>query len=148
ALGCPVLLLSATLPSDRRLTLLRAYAGEDVPVPEDQPYPRVTSVVVGSCPEVVHAPADPIRARTVRLNWVAADALPEQLRAALDRGGCAAVIRNTVGLAQATYSQFKDAFRVQIESGELSLELFHARFPFGRRQEIENGVLERYGRTN
>jgi CRISPR-associated endonuclease/helicase Cas3 len=48
ALLCPVVLLSATLPRDKRVKLLRAYAGEGLPEPEDKPYPRVTSVA-GNC---------------------------------------------------------------------------------------------------
>ena len=35
ALGCPVVLLSATLPRDKRLKLLRAYAGDELPEPDD-----------------------------------------------------------------------------------------------------------------
>jgi CRISPR-associated endonuclease/helicase Cas3 len=40
ALGCPVVLLSATLPRERRLRLLRAYAGDGVPEPGPVCYPR------------------------------------------------------------------------------------------------------------
>ncbi len=65
ALGCPVVLLSATLPHDKRLKLLRAYAGDDLPEPEDKPYPRLTSVAVGGRAEVRHVEADPARAQTI-----------------------------------------------------------------------------------
>jgi CRISPR-associated endonuclease/helicase Cas3 len=68
--------------------------------------------------------------------------LVNTLRQALVDGGCAAVIRNTVGLAQATYVQLRDALK-----GEgVTVELLHARFPFGRRMEIETEALRRFGK--
>src|SRR5205807_5492861 len=70
ALGCPVVLLSATLPRDKRLKLLRAYAGDDLPEPEHEPYPRITTVTVGSHAEVRHVAADGKRARSVHLGWM------------------------------------------------------------------------------
>ena len=63
------------------------------------------------------------------------------MKEALAEGGCACVIRNTVGLAQATYLKLKE------ELPGVEVELFHARFPFGRRAKIEKRVLRRYGRT-
>src|SRR5579883_796551 len=52
ALGCPVVLLSATLPREKRVSLLRAYAGDGAPEPDNVPYPRLTRVTVGECPSV------------------------------------------------------------------------------------------------
>ncbi len=46
ALGCPVVLLSATLPPSRRRALLRAYAGDDVDEP-NTPYPRLLRATAG-----------------------------------------------------------------------------------------------------
>jgi CRISPR-associated endonuclease/helicase Cas3 len=53
------------------------------------------------------------------------------------------VIRNTVGLAQGTYLQLKEA----LKDDGITVGLFHARFPFGRRKQLEDDVLEQYGRT-
>jgi CRISPR-associated endonuclease/helicase Cas3 len=146
ALGCPVVLLSATLPRNKRLQLLRAYAGDDLPEPADVPYPRITSVKACRRPdehaEVEHVAADASRARTVRLGWLDEDSLAEKLRQSLANGGCATVIRNTVGLAQQMYLRLRDTLK---EDG-ITVELFHARFPFGRRMEIENAVLKRFGK--
>ncbi len=61
ALGCPVLLLSATLPAEKRLKLLRAYAGDDIPEPPVATYPRVTTVAVSGPADVRHVEADPAR---------------------------------------------------------------------------------------
>ena len=144
ALGCPVVLLSATLPRDKRLKLLRAYAG-DAPGGT-----RTTALPArhrrgGRRPsrKCSHVEADPDRARTVRLGWLTEGDLADTLRAALAGGGCAAVIRNTVGLAQETYRRLRDA----LKNDGIVVELFHARFPFGRRQEIENAVLKRFGKS-
>jgi CRISPR-associated endonuclease/helicase Cas3 len=140
ALGCPVVLLSATLPRDKRLRLLRAYAGRELPEPEDKPYPRVTSVAAGGVPAVRHF--DPTRARTIRLGWLDEGGLVNTLRQALVDGGCAAVVRNTVRLAQKTFSELKK----ELKADGIRVELFHARFPFGRRMEIEDAVLKRFGK--
>ena len=53
------------------------------------------------------------------------------------------VIRNTVGLAQDTYLHLRDA----LQDDGIAVDLFHARFPFGRRIQIEDDVLKSYGRT-
>jgi CRISPR-associated endonuclease/helicase Cas3 len=142
ALGCPVVLLSATLPSDRRLRLLRAYSGNETAVPNTADYPRITTAGGGQESTAVHVEADKDRAGTVALEWVSEDGFTGRLAEALKGGGCACVIRNTVGLAQETYLRLKNAL-----PPDVTVELFHARFPFGQRQRIENDVLRRYGRT-
>ena len=148
ALGCPVVLLSATLPKAKRLELMRAYAGNDnLDFSSNIPYPRVTTVGVrGKDVCEVQVMADASRKKTIHLGWLAPDDLATKLRESLKDGGCAAVIRNTVGLAQETYTNLKAAFDAEIKAKKITVELFHARFPFGRRQEIETAVLEKYGK--
>jgi CRISPR-associated endonuclease/helicase Cas3 len=142
AVGCPVVLLSATLPRERRKRLIDAYAPEAQLKGEGASYPRITVVHRGAVEEQ-HIDADPGRARTVGLGWLKEEQLAEQLRASLYAGGCAVVIRNTVGLAQDTYLHLRDA----LQDDGIAVELFHARFPFGRRKQIEDDVLKSYGRT-
>lgn len=142
-LGCPVVLLSATLPRNRRMHLLRAYAGDDMAEPLHEPYPRITSVSAGSAPAVRHIEADPARARTIKIDWVDEIGLVEKLRNAIAGGGCVAVIRNTVRLAQDSYLVLRDA----LKTDGITVELFHARFPFRRRMDIEDAVLKRFGKT-
>lgn len=142
ALGCPVVLLSATLPRDKRQRLIDAYAPDAQLEGERRSYPRITTVRPSSFQEC-HVDADPARAQTVKLGWLSEDRLADQLRESLAGGGCAAVIRNTVGLAQDTYLRLRDALR----GDGIVVELFHARFPFGRRKQIEDHVLRAYGRT-
>src|SRR5207237_1090877 len=47
ALGCPVVLLSATLPSAKRRKLLEEYAGVTVEAASDVPYPRISTIAPG-----------------------------------------------------------------------------------------------------
>jgi CRISPR-associated endonuclease/helicase Cas3 len=143
ALGCPVVLLSATLPREKRLELLRAYGGENLREPNWAKYPRITTVTPGGFAHATAVEADHSRERTIQLGWLAEEDLADQLRKSLAGGGCAAVIRNTVGLAQETYLRLRDA----LKKDGITVDLFHARFPFGRRMEIENGVLHRFGRS-
>jgi CRISPR-associated endonuclease/helicase Cas3 len=143
AIRCPVVLLSATLPHEKRLRLLRAYAGDTTPEPRTEEYPRLTTVAIGGSPAVRHVDADPKRAQTVALGWLDAGDLVKNLRKSLAQGGCAVVIRNTVGLAQQTYQALGEA----LKDGGIKVDLFHARFPFGRRKQIEDDVLKWYGRT-
>jgi CRISPR-associated endonuclease/helicase Cas3 len=150
ALGCPVVLLSATLPKERRLQLFKAYVGEsedsEMVEPNDVPYPRITMASANQPPKAVAILADPTRSRTVALDWLAEESLACRLQEALKEGGCACLIRNTVGLAQQTYSRLKAAFADEIAGKQMEIYLFHARFPFGQRQKIEEDVLTLFGK--
>jgi CRISPR-associated endonuclease/helicase Cas3 len=121
ACGCGVVLLSATLPKERRLALVQAFRkglGRDAgkpKLPAKDPYPRLTWVsrtFSGS----KHFPASPQFSRTIRYEWVSGEIpletgqafeLGARLQEALAGGGCAAVICNTVGRAQEIYRALK-----------------------------------------
>jgi CRISPR-associated endonuclease/helicase Cas3 len=142
ALGCPVVLLSATLPSERRNRLIRAYAGDDAEQCKQETYPRVTWATRGG---PIHGePIEAARGRdqVIRLEHIDDTSLAVRLKSALSEGGCACVIRNTVGKAQETYLELKNAF----EGTGIKLMLFHARFLFGRRADIEKEVLRHFGK--
>ena len=139
ALGTNVILLSATLPQARRQALLRAYGGTHSEDADATPYPRISWVQ-----------GDKIRAKSFtatretrfKISWLPQEptALGEKLRAALIDGGCAAVICNTVGEAQDTYSHLGAFF------DDSELDLFHARFPFADRQAREQRTLSQFGK--
>ena len=139
ALGCTVILLSATLPSDKMRELLKAWTGTD-PSLDPPAYPRLTVAVDGKVTSQNFA-TTPERRKTITLEWRAETDLAGDLRSALDAGGCAAVIRNTVGQAQETYLALRD----QLSPHGVEVMLFHARFPFYDRQRIEREVLSRFG---
>lgn len=140
ALGCTVVLLSATLPRSRRRELCAAWAADAAP--QEEPYPRVTVVNAGAAQTLpVTSQADEKAVRLERAG-VGFQPLAERLRGDLPEGGCAAVICNTVGRAQEAY----DLFRAELAKDGWEVLLFHARTPALWRQERERDVLDRYGK--
>jgi CRISPR-associated endonuclease/helicase Cas3 len=139
AVGASVVILSATLPERTRRELLQAYAGvSDVP---PAPYPSITWAMEGQVGvESIEAP----ETRKLALEWIDREpnAIASVLEDALQEGGCAAVICNTVGRAQEVYQTLRGTDFVPQEH----LILFHARFPFAWREAIEKEVLARFGK--
>nr|WP_272432869.1 CRISPR-associated helicase Cas3' [Actinomyces sp. B33] len=150
--GVPVVLLSATLPSDRRRALVAAYrrgrAGgtraDDVGLDGDIGYPVITTV--GDEGRTVRSEAVPgggthVRKRIVPLDAPDAGALADFIDGRLDEGGCAAVIRNTVKEAQETYRAMAERF------GEDSLTLLHSRFLACDRAAKDRLMLRMFGKS-
>jgi CRISPR-associated endonuclease/helicase Cas3 len=140
AVGTSVIILSATLPEKTRRQLITAYAGEGTEMP-DVTYPAITWAVEGKADTI---PVTAPERRTIHLGWLerSPEAIAAHLETALEEGGCAAVICNTVRRSQ-------DVYRALQASGAWSEEettLFHARFPFGWRQSIEADVLSHFGK--
>lgn len=148
-MGASVILLSATLPAKTRQVLVEAYTGQ----PFEQPveYPAITWATAQSC-EVSKTsqlfsgviPLEASQARTINLDWIKPDTLLETIRAAVETGGCVAVLCNTVNQAQAIY-RLLEAEKLAPDD---DLILFHARFPFYLRQKIEEAVLEKFGKPD
>ncbi len=145
AYGTPVVLLSATLPAARRAELLAAYdSGRSVeprPVAVEPGYPVVLASGVNPRP----APASGAP-RAVAMEHLAEppdlddlDALVALLRRRLSDGGCAVVIRNTVGRVQQT------ADRLVAEFGDDHVTVTHSRFLACDRARLDNGLLRRFG---
>ena len=144
ALGSPVILLSATLPTNRRQRLVQAYANGLGMAPTEQPdapYPRISWLGRGSAGSETFETSDRTR-RTLRVERIsgADDALVANLEAALAEGGCAAVICNTVGRAQQLYTLLSNRFRPGHELG-----LFHARFLMKDRRQSEDRFVGMFG---
>jgi len=140
AMGTSVVLLSATLPADRRRALVEAYAPEAASA-DATPYPRITHVNHGS----VHPVSVEARHRTaIDVHWVAdqTEAIAMCLSKALADGGCAACILNTVGRAQNLYR----ALKRQLAAEGVDVDLLHARYPFDDRQTREQRTLDAFGR--
>ncbi|GER79726.1 conserved hypothetical protein [Candidatus Denitrolinea symbiosum] len=140
-IGVSVILLSATLPEKTRRDLTAAFLGqEEVDVPPAE-YPRLT---IASDAGVQSIALDTPSSRAVELEKC--DTQPQtivgHLQNALKNGGCAAVICNRVARAQELYKEIQAAGLVP----EDDLILFHARFPFAWREEIEAKVLDKFGK--
>ena len=160
ALGCGVVLLSATLPNKKRHDLVKAFAAglrRNEPKREDKLYPRLTWVS-RTYSGVEHFPASTQFSRTILYEWVNG-ALPTatsqvftlgvRLQKALADGGCAAVICNTVSRAQEVFRALKPFFSGQdVDDGQHELNLFHARFLYDDREQREGQALRRFGKPN
>lgn len=138
ALGCSVVLLSATLPRARRRQLLAAF-GAGVETAPDVPYPRLLSVQGG---EVASRSFPPARTTDLLLRRVERSRLADSLVEALGEGGCAALVCNTVRTAQEMYRSLK----TPLGKAGIVVRLFHARFPFGRRDALEKQALRDFGK--
>ncbi|WP_298591595.1 CRISPR-associated helicase Cas3' [uncultured Kocuria sp.] len=154
-LGCPVIILSATLPQETKRRLVAAYRsgllGRTVH-PEDLPgfptaYPCVSRVDAATDPVDVH----PIRAKGI-VKTVALIAThqgsrygPEALTRTVssrvtEHTGCAAIICNSVTTAQDTYQLLREIYPVA------DVTLLHSRFTRADRAAIEARVLATYGK--
>jgi len=136
ALGCSVVLMSATLPNKRRARLLDAWGAADR---SDIPYPRILMVRDGETlgETVTCRPLEPIRVSGVAEEL---SALADAALACLVDGGCGLVVVNTVQRAQDLYGMLQ-----QRGTDPAELMLFHARFPADERSRREHEVLSRFG---
>lgn len=143
--GGSAIVLTATLPSGLRAKFTRAFqkglrpAQEPEPLVFDARYPLSTQVAADAV-HVEHCDTRPHLKRNVDIAWA------HDTKAAINLICCAASegkavcwIRNTVTEAREAYQELKD--RIPNDK----LHLFHARFPMGRRLEIEGAVLNMFG---
>lgn len=143
AYGVPTILLSATLPANRRGELIRAYRGKDrksarnnsrrkdipqAPCEESgcPAYPLITAVTyTGSLDQGMYRMCEDLSAGTNVIVQEMEDddrALVAQLNDLLSDGGCACVLRDTVSRAQSAYQKLRKAFGVSC------VKLVHSRF--------------------
>lgn len=155
AYGTPVVLMSATLPSEQREQFLRAYAagagrGDGRwPRPPKHPgplesteYPRTT--MLASTRRLIPVAQRSSRPRTIEVVELADDLdhLAQVLRGELVDGGCVAVVRNTVTRAQATWMALRAALP------ETEVVLVHSRFLSVDRARREADLRSRLGRSS
>lgn len=142
SLGASVIILSATLPERTRKEIVSHYCGIfDNEISANSCYPRVT--IASPARDIQVSPLTSTdNDRQIKISWVLKEDLPTLLKDRLSQGGCAAIICNTVRQAQQTYLELKDQNIVDADN----LILFHARFPFAWRDEIEKKVLRKFGK--
>ena len=151
--GIPVVLLSATLPAERRIELAEAYrrgrcrreVDDSARLDGNIGYPVLTTVSRGGQEVDIHVVGGggPEARRTI-LPLVAQS--PQDLVPVLDEalaeGGCAVVIRNTVKDAQATYDALAPHF------GADGVTLLHSRFIASDRVERDERMLRLFGKDS
>ena len=161
ALDSSVVMLSATLPNERRDALLRAYAKGSDKSETDIPvgvaavkYPRISWTAGNTCNATSIATSRQ-SVKDLELEWVDGNIptcegtfpLGMRLQEALSEGGCAAVICNTVDQAQRVYLALKPYFpESDTGDGYRELDLLHARYPFGERKKREERTLLHFGK--
>ena len=139
ALQIPVVLLSATLPPEKKQALISIYSEQQV----SGQYPVVTAVTENG--ELEELPIETVAKRqTYRIEKRTILHDPEAIAAAAvantAEGGCLCILLNTVRQAQETYLALK-------RSGyDGKLLLFHSRFTAERREEIEEECLKLFGK--
>lgn len=137
--GAPVILLSATLPPDRRLALVNAYLRSDL-AEDDLPraeYPRLTYTDKGAVKAVSLSLNMP--SKTVRITRKNDESVIEEIRRAVNAGACVGVICNTVARAQS----FAKTAR---EINGADVILYHARFVIPDRIEREEILKKSIGK--
>ncbi len=143
AMGTPVILLSATLPRERRDALARAYGASQSAGGDG--YPLVTVCRPGQAPWTT-SPSASQPERRIALDWVSFGDEAEHVTAKAQvlfrevrDGGCAVWICNTVGRAQALFRAVRE-----LAPGVLAT-LIHSRFPQEDRERLEQAIVDRYG---
>lgn len=140
----PVILLSATLPGQRRKEMVEAYLGSRLKADEasviatDMSYPLLTSV----CGQAVRQESIPQQSEEKHISVVhlQTDGMLDMMKRVVEAGGCAGVILNTVNAAQ----QMAEQLRNEIADAEVIL--FHSRFINPDRAELELELMRRIGK--
>ncbi|GHH85810.1 hypothetical protein GCM10018793_55190 [Streptomyces sulfonofaciens] len=141
----PVVLLSATLPAERRGALTAAYAGEKgaagVEVAADA-YPLITAVSPGGTAQSTRPAAASGRSTAVVLERLGDDlsTLADRLEAELVAGGCALVVRNTVSRVLEAADVLRERF------GDADVTVAHSRFLAADRAANDARLVSRFGR--
>lgn len=138
----PVILLSATLPAERRIKLVEAYCKKkngSLSV-DDTAYPRLT-YTDGDEVNSISLPID-IPDRKVRIICsVNDDCVAEQIKRAVEQGACVGIICNTVLRAQA-FAEAAEKF------GGANVILYHAQFTVPDRAKKENELKAAIGKES
>jgi CRISPR-associated endonuclease/helicase Cas3 len=143
ALNTNVIILSATLPSDRKDQLLKAYSGTSEV--KDVAYPRISWTHKDStyAQGFSSASAKHGRSSRVHLQFIDQDtySLAHRLNDTLAEGGKVAVICNTVKKAQNMYVELKSLLDEDID-----IDILHARYMLKDRKRREEKCLDLFGK--
>ncbi len=147
----PVIVLSATLPIEKRQAVIDAYLNSSPSKPRtsgQQPswvsnrsYPLITHTDGGNVKQTAVA-IDESESTSVLLAPLAENLLVQKLEDLLSHGGCAGVIVNTVKRAQEIASALREHFGNEI------VRLLHSRFIATDRAKIERELLKELGSSD
>lgn len=139
SIGCTVIILSATLTSERRKLL--------VPLPSSvtdaDAYPQVVGLQADEKAFAKALPPPPDKKIHIRMEPWSSEAVAEQAVAAARRGECVVCIANTVANAQTWYRNVKSSM---LEGDDFHVGILHSRFPLFKRSEIEEKWMNALGK--
>lgn len=145
SLHIPVVLLSATLPEEKKSRFLQTNQGSNY-VCKNPDYPLITTASWSNEICEIAVPGKPAIQRNYVMNLLRyGNGFSSIAQSAIERvknGGCCCVLLNTVNRAQQAYSEIK-----RIAGGDTYVLLFHARFPAESRQQIEDKCTSLFGKT-
>ena len=143
ALRIPAILLSATLQNSQREAYLSCFADGTTPMTLSSAYPLITQVDKKGQLSEIKAEASMNSTYTFCPERLGEDcaAIARHAVNQIKGGGCFCVLLNTVKKAQDVYRAL-----LEIKDADTETLLFHARFPMGRREEIEQTCLNRFGK--
>lgn len=135
--GATVIMMSATLPPERRNALVKSYTGQEIPQPSDA-YPLIT-VASRSGQRSVTPEASPSNlVATIEVVEDSLEDMEERIGALLADGGVALIICNTIARAQETYQTLATSYPGEVE-------LHHAGFMAWERSEKEDRLRAELG---
>ncbi|MEU8773505.1 type I-E CRISPR-associated protein Cse1/CasA [Streptomyces sp. NPDC048606] len=140
----PVIMLSATLPADRRQALALAYSGADEGLrgfAEETSYPLISVVCADNTTATGRPAAAADRRTEIRLERLddGLGALADRLEAELAGGGCALVVRNTVDRVLKAAEVLRERF------GPDTVTVAHSRFVDLDRARKDDRLVELFG---
>jgi len=139
-LGSTVIVLSATLTKDRRNTLLGT---DSLSGNHSDSYPLISGKTYnGQILECL--PVEPPTDKQVAIQFIQEAEAVSEAWEKVKQGACLLWICDTVAKSQQIYELFKQ----KNAGSDIDVGLLHSRFPFFRREEIENEWLQRLGKNN
>ena len=142
----PVIILSATLTSEKRNDIAKCFSLNDFHLKNQ--YPSITLFYENNNPVQIPvlSSSKNLVFNLVKKPWIfnnklLSDFIYDKMNAF---GGCYCIIRNTVKSAQETYLALKNRFQ---GCNDVEIILFHSQFPVFRRMEIENQCLSYFGKN-
>ena len=136
-LGCTVIVLSATLTGKRREQI--ACGGEDESA--ELPYPLISGRAERETFQAI--PAAPPEPRKIKVEFKKRDEAYMEAVALARLGGAVLWICNTVDSAQSTFKRFQELVKEDFPLG-----LLHSRFPYWRREMLEDTWMNRFGKAS
>ena len=142
ALRCTVIVLSATLTLERRQQLVAA-AGGQAETSTSLAYPLVTVARASAPVAEIAVEEPPARELKLKMTALSEEAILQECTERAESGQHVLYLRNTVAEAQETCRKATGCVR----DTHAEVATLHSRFPFFRRQELENHWLERLGKS-